>query len=105
MARIYFQALPCNSVALDIKRILIHVVNEAKRLYNKDKKDIAISIGLNPLTAQATLTKYMHHPDYHLPAALVEPVCEVCRDWTLMEYFERLAKDTKRRRRKLGSAA
>lgn len=90
--RMFWQSKPCNSAALEIKRIMAESIERAKVLYGTSKKQIAIDMGL-PVEKNGgspILSHYLSpNTGYTIPAHLVRPFCESTRDWTLSRALQK----------------
>lgn len=81
----FFQSVPCNQEAIDVKRIMHRALADARRLYGVQKKEVAFCIGVNV----AVLSRWLKEDEGHtISAHLIRPFCEVTRDWSLARYFQ-----------------
>lgn len=84
--KMLLQSIPCNAESNDVKRIMAFALDEAKRLYGVQKKNVCLELGINI----AVLSRWLNTADGHtISAHLVRPFCRITRDWSLSKYLSK----------------
>lgn len=84
--KVFYQSHPCNSEALEIKRLMAEAIVRAKVLYGTTKKMIAIDLGV----PEPVLSHYLSLKcGFTIPSHLVRRFCNSTRDWTLSRALQR----------------